>query len=67
MYGDIPGDADGEYWRWVQDLCVAAVDLAIEHGWVGICTSNFSQPHFPGIWRDKAWHRELTHRIRANS
>jgi hypothetical protein len=58
IYDDLPGE--GRHWDWLKDLCRQAVRLAIGYGWSGICTSNFSQPHFLGIWNDLAWHRELT-------
>jgi hypothetical protein len=38
--------------------------MAIDKGWQGIATRNFCEPHFEGMWRDLAWHREWTSRIR---
>ena len=51
-------------WDYVKDVGAAAVGLALQRGWQGICTSNFSQPHHVGMWADAAWHREQTDRIR---
>lgn len=51
-------------WDYVKDVGAAAVELARQRGWQGICTSNFSQPHHVGMWADAAWHREQTDRIR---
>jgi hypothetical protein len=51
-------------WDYVKDVGEHAVDLAIERGWQGICTSNFSQPHHAGMWADAEWHRRQTSRIR---
>jgi hypothetical protein len=33
--------------------------------WLAIATSNFCGPQFVGMWRDKAWHQQLTHTIKA--
>jgi hypothetical protein len=44
----------------------ALLGLALERGWQGICTSNFSQPHHRELWGDVGWHRRLTDRIRSN-
>jgi hypothetical protein len=51
-------------WDYVKDVAEHAVGLAIERGWQGICTSNFSQPHHVGMWADAAWHQRQTTRIR---
>ncbi|WP_433892648.1 cellulase-like family protein [Streptomyces sp. CA-111067] len=51
-------------WEYVKDVGAAAVAMALERGWQGVCTSNFSQPHHTGMWADAAWHREQTGRIR---
>ena len=64
MYDDAPG-GDGSEWRWVKEASEVAVELAIERGWTGICTSNFCQPVFEGLWRDVAHHRRMTDAIRA--
>jgi len=62
-YDDVtPG---GHEWGWVKDVCGEAVGMAIDRGWLGTCTSNFAQPQFQGMWRDVAWHRELTDLIRG--
>ena len=52
-------------WAWVRNLAEHAVTRAIQFGWQGICTSNFSQPHHRGMWVDAGWHRELTDEIRG--
>ncbi|MEM8532198.1 MAG: cellulase-like family protein [Chloroflexota bacterium] len=65
LYEDISSTGvDGE-WDWFKDLSEYAVNLAIQKGWQGICTSNFAQPHFEGMWKDVAWHRQLTERIKS--
>jgi len=64
-YGDAP-DSDGWEWEWVKDTSEVGVDLAIDKGWTGICTNNFCQPHFPGMWRDIAWHQAQTTKIKAH-
>lgn len=66
-YKDISPDGSSGEWSWVQDICAEGVGLAVEKGWQGICTSNFCQPHFKGMWRDVAWHQEMTRLIRAGN
>lgn len=59
-YKDWPGAS----WGWIKELCEFGVDAALQtRRWVAICTSNFCGPQFPGMWRDIAWHRELTDRM----
>jgi len=62
-YDDVT--SSGREWGWVKQVCGEAVRRAIVRGWTGICTSNFAQPQFAGMWRDAAWHRELTGLIRG--
>ncbi|MGF1760113.1 hypothetical protein L4D76_19690 [Photobacterium sagamiensis] len=52
-------------WDWFKDVCEFGVRHAIAKGWVGICTSNFSEPHFEGLWRDVEWHKRLTDMIKT--
>jgi hypothetical protein len=52
-------------WAWIKEFTEEAVNLAIENGWSGICTSNFCQPHFRRFWADREWHRKMTHLITA--
>ena len=53
-------------WDWVKDLCAMGAERAAASGqWLAIATSNFCGPQFAGMWRDKAWHRELTHTIKS--
>lgn len=54
-------------WDFVKDVAEFAIVNAIELGWTGICTSNFSQPHFAEFWDDVDWHRQSTQRIRSGS
>jgi len=54
-----PGGTGGE-WDWVKDIGEHGVRMASERGWQGICTSNFCQPHFEGIWADVGWHKRMT-------
>ena len=59
-YLDLP---DQRAWDWVKDISEAGVLMSKEAGWTGICTNNFCQPHFRGIWSDVAWHQKLTKHI----
>lgn len=52
-------------WGWVKEGCESGVDTALATGaWASMCTSNFCGPQFRGMWRDIAWHRRLTDKMR---
>lgn len=54
-------------WGWILDLNRLDVETAVETGcWAGMATSNFCGPQFVGMWREKRWHKELTHRIKKS-
>ncbi|MBE2239559.1 MAG: hypothetical protein IAE81_17350 [Caldilineaceae bacterium] len=65
FYEDISPDGTEGEWEWFKEIAEIGVQLAIAKGWQGICTSNFCQPHFEGMWRDVAWHRRMTSLIRG--
>jgi Sugar-binding cellulase-like len=53
-------------WDWVQDLCSLGAKRAAASGqWLAIASSNFCEPQFIGMWRDKAWHQRLTSAIKS--
>jgi hypothetical protein len=53
-------------WDWVKDLCALGARRASSSGqWLAIATSNFCGPQFVGMWRDAAWHQQLTHTIKS--
>jgi len=53
-------------WKWVKESAEICVDLARKHdNYKFICTSNFTHPHFRGMWEDIKWHRKVTDRIRG--
>jgi hypothetical protein len=53
-------------WDWVKDLCaLGATRAASTAQWLAIATSNFCGPQFAGMWRDTAWHQQLTHTIKT--
>jgi hypothetical protein len=53
-------------WDWVKNLCALGARRAADSGqWLAIATSNFCGPQFVGMWRDAAWHMELTRTIRT--
>jgi hypothetical protein len=53
-------------WDWVKELCALGARRAAASGqWLAVATSNFCGPQFVGMWRDAAWHRELTRVIRT--
>lgn len=53
-------------WDWVKDLCALGAQRAATSGqWLAIATSNFCGPQFMGMWRDKAWHQQLTQAIKS--
>ena len=52
-------------WKWIKESAEICVDLALKHREYGfICTSNFTHPHFQGMWEDINWHRRITSRIK---
>ena len=51
-------------WEWFKEVAEVGVKHAVDCGWQGICTSNFCQPHFEGMWTDVEWHQAMTHLIR---
>ena len=63
---DVGALEDAAEWDWVKDICAEGVRMAVERGFAGICTGNFCQPHFEGMWADVAWHRARTDEIRAS-
>lgn len=59
-------DWPGLEWDWVLDLNRRAVQRAAATGrWTAMATSNFAGPQFRGVWREIAYHRELTDLIRS--
>lgn len=62
-YSDIASAGTGAEWDWVKDIAEHGVRMASEKGWQGICTSNFCQPHFVGMWADVGWHKRITNLI----
>jgi hypothetical protein len=53
-------------WEWVKESAEICVDLARKHeNYKFICTSNFTHPHFSGMWEDIRWHQKITSRIKA--
>jgi hypothetical protein len=53
-------------WDWVKDLCALGAQRAASSSqWLAIASSNFCGPQFVGMWRDKAWHQQLTHSIKS--
>jgi hypothetical protein len=52
-------------WDWVKNVCALGTMSAAATGrWTVIATSNFCGPQFRGMWRDAAWHRQLTTAIK---
>ena len=59
-------DWPGLDWGYVRELCEIGVTSALETGrWAALATSNFCGPQFCGMWRDLAWHQQLTNAIRT--
>jgi hypothetical protein len=49
----------------MKETAEICVDLALKHDeYRFICTSNFTHPHFQGMWEDVKWHRKITDRIK---
>jgi len=52
-------------WKWIKESGDICVDLALKHKeYRFICTSNFTHPHFKGMWEDIEWHRKITSKIK---
>jgi hypothetical protein len=51
-------------WEVVQEAGEICARLGRKHGYRFNCTSNFTHPQFPRLWRDVAWHRRVTDIIR---
>lgn len=55
-------------WDWIKECAEVSVDACLEHeNYKFICTSNFTHPHFKGMWEDIAWHKAITSKIKAGS
>ncbi len=56
------------HWDWVKELCVLGAGRAAASGrWLAVASSNFCGPQFAGMWRDKAWHQQVTQAIKTAS
>ena len=52
-------------WRFTKESADICVDFALKHdNYKFICTSNFTHPHFKGMWNDVKWHQQITSRIK---
>jgi hypothetical protein len=51
-------------WEFIKDSAEICTDLSLKYGFRFICTSNFTHPYFPSLWKDVAWHRKITDKIR---
>ena len=67
FYDDVDNHGGVDTWAWVKDLTEAAVRLAVEKGWSGVCSSNFCQPHFRQFWSDTQWHQRITSLIKTGA
>lgn len=59
FYEDLSHNGFLGEWEWVKELTEKAIIAAINNGWTGICTSNFAEPHFEGLWFDIEWHKKM--------
>lgn len=51
-------------WDWFKEVCEMGVRAAVKNGWTSICTSNFCEPQFEGMWYDVDWHRKMNEIIK---
>ena len=65
IWEGLPTPDGRDAWDYVRDVSEIAAVAAAQRGWEGICSSSFSQPHFPGMWDDASWHRRLNARVRG--
>jgi len=55
-------ELDWQFTKEAADICVV---FALKHdNYKFICISNFTHPHFKGIWDDVKWHQQITSRIK---
>ena len=52
------------HWEWVKQAGEIGARLGAKHGYMFNCSSNFTHPQFPGLWKDIKWHRKVTSIIR---
>lgn len=60
LYEDFSHNGHLGEWDWFKEVAEMGVELAVKKGWKGICTSNFAEPHFEGMWYDVEWHKRMT-------
>ena len=59
LYDDVYfGGALGE-WDWCKEVDQEGLEIALKNGWTSVCTSNFCEPHFEGMWYDVEWHKRM--------
>jgi hypothetical protein len=53
-------------WSWVKESAETCIDLLQAYpDYKFICTSNFTHPHFKGLWADVKWHKNITNKIKS--
>ena len=52
-------------WDMIKEAALVAAKLGRKYGYTFNCQSNFCEPHFPGLWNDVAYHKEVTSVIRG--
>ena len=53
-------------WDMVKDAGMIAAKLGSKYGYTFNCQSNFCEPQFASLWKDVAYHQELTNIIKGN-
>jgi hypothetical protein len=51
-------------WDFIKTSAEICAQLGARHGYSFNCTSNFTHPHFEGLWKDIKWHQRVTNIIR---
>ena len=52
-------------WDWCKEVDEFGMKKALENGWVSVCSSNFCEPQFEGMWEDVEWHKKVTKMVRG--
>lgn len=52
-------------WDIIKEAGEICAKFGRKHGYRFNCTSNFTEPQFPRLWADVAWHRRMTDIIRG--
>lgn len=53
-------------WEWIKEAGEICARLGYKYNYKFNCSSNFTHPHFAGIWEDIEWHQKVTGIIKGD-